>query len=317
MSGRYELEHELHPGKMVLGTETYPADIENLWEKVTKYPHVIGDFTWTGYDYIGEAGVGIFHYDGKENFTSIYPERLGYIGDIDLIGNRRPISYFREIVYGLTNQPYIAVERMEHRGQTASKTAWMFKDNISSWTWKGHEGEKASVDVYSSGDEVELFLNGKSLGRKPAGKKSHYTATYEVAYESGTLKAIAYELGKEIGKYELVTADSVKRLKACRVTENERDVAYVKVWLEDEHGVCNPQETQRRIIHAKVTGNGVLEGFGTANPSSEEDYFSDTVTTFEGSALAVVRWKDSNSKESAVLRLWTDDDVEVCIDIGR
>ena len=186
LSGRYELEHELHPGKTVLGTETYPADIENLWEKVTKYPHVIGDFTWTGYDYIGEAGVGIFHYDGKENFTSIYPERLGYIGDIDLIGNRRPISYFREIVYGLTNQPYIAVERMEHRGQTASKTAWMFKDNISSWTWKGHEGEKASVDVYSSGDEVELFLNGKSLGRKPAGKKSHYTATYEVAYESGT-----------------------------------------------------------------------------------------------------------------------------------
>ena len=74
LSGRYELEHELHPGKMVLGTETYPADIENLWEKVTKYPHVIGDFTWTGYDYIGEAGVGIFHYDGKENFTSIYPE---------------------------------------------------------------------------------------------------------------------------------------------------------------------------------------------------------------------------------------------------
>ena len=315
LSGRYELEHELHPGKTVLGTETYPADIENLWEKVTTYPHVIGDFTWTGYDYIGEAGVGIFHYDGKENFTSIYPERLGYIGDIDLIGNRRPISYFREIVYGLTNQPYIAVERMEHRGQTASKTAWMFKDNISSWTWKGHEGEKASVDVYSSGDEVELFLNGKSLGRKPAGKKSHYTATYEVAYESGTLKAIAYESGKEIGKYELVTADSVKRLKACRVTENERDVAYVKVWLEDEHGVCNPQETQRRIIHAKVTGNGVLEGFGTANPSSEEDYFSDTVTTFEGSALAVVRWKDSNSKESAVLRLWTDDDVEVCMHI--
>ena len=77
LSGRYELEHELHPGKTVLGTETYPADIENLWEKVTKYPHVIGDFTWTGYDYIGEAGVGIFHYDGKENFTSIYPERLG------------------------------------------------------------------------------------------------------------------------------------------------------------------------------------------------------------------------------------------------
>ena len=110
LSGRYELEHELHPAKTVLGTETYPADIENLWKLVETYPHVIGDFTWTGYDYIGEAGVGIFHYDGNANFTSIYPERLGYIGDIDLIGNRRPISYFREIVYGLTDKPYIAVE---------------------------------------------------------------------------------------------------------------------------------------------------------------------------------------------------------------
>ncbi|MFZ2128251.1 MAG: glycoside hydrolase family 2 TIM barrel-domain containing protein, partial [Agathobacter rectalis] len=122
LSGRYELEHELHPAKTVLGTETYPADIENLWKLVKTYPHVIGDFTWTGYDYIGEAGVGIFHYDGNANFTSIYPERLGYIGDIDLIGNRRPISYFREIVYGLTDKPYIAVERLEHAGQTAGKT---------------------------------------------------------------------------------------------------------------------------------------------------------------------------------------------------
>lgn len=60
----------------------------------------------------------------------------------------------------------------------------------------------------------------------------------------------------------------------------------------------------------------ILEGFGTANPSSEEEYFSDTVTTFEGSALAVVRWKDSNSKEPVVLRLWTDDDVEVCMEVG-
>lgn len=82
-----------------------------------------------------------------------------------MIGNRRPISYFREIIYGLTEHPYIAVERMEHTGQISSKTAWMFKDNISSWTWTGYEGIEASVDVYSSADEVELFLNGKSLGK--------------------------------------------------------------------------------------------------------------------------------------------------------
>lgn len=315
LSGRYELEHELHPGKTVLGTETYPADIENLWNKVTKYPHVIGDFTWTGYDYIGEAGVGIFHYDEKQNFTSIYPERLGYIGDIDLIGNRRPISFFREIVYGLTDQPYIAVERMEHAGQKAGKTAWMFKDNISSWTWKGFEGKTACVDVYSSGDEVELFLNGRTLGRKPAGKDCRYTATYEVAYEAGCLKAVAYREGQMIGEYSINTAGAVTALKTERVTENERDAAYVKVWLMDDNGIKNAQETEKKILHAEVTGNGVLEGFGSANPSSEEDYYSDTTTTFDGCALAVVRWSDLKSKEQALLRIWTDDGCEAIVNI--
>lgn len=315
LSGRYELEHELHPAKTVLGTETYPADIENLWKLVEAYPHVIGDFTWTGYDYIGEAGVGIFHYDGNANFTSIYPERLGYIGDIDLIGNRRPISYFREIVYGLTDKPYIAVERLEHAGQTAGKTAWMFKDNISSWTWKGFEGTTANVDVYSSGDEVELFLNDKSLGRKPAGRENHFTASYEVPYEPGTLKAVAYQKDRKLGEYELSTAKSVTKLKVCRVTENERNIAYIKIWLVDDNGTINSQEAEKRLLHASVVGNGVLEGFGTANPSSEEDYFSDSVTTFDGSALAVVRWKDVKSKEPAVLKVWTDDGCQVMINI--
>lgn len=66
---------------------------------------MIGDFTWAGYDYLGEAGCGIFHYDGGANFSSIYPERTAYIGDLDLLGNRRPISYLREIVYGRGRPP--------------------------------------------------------------------------------------------------------------------------------------------------------------------------------------------------------------------
>lgn len=115
LTARHVLEKELHPNRTVLGTETYPADIFRLWSIVEENPHVIGDFTWTGYDYLGEAGVGIFHYDGHVNFSSVYPERLAYIGDIDLIGYRRPISYYREIVYGLRKKPYIAVVRMEKK----------------------------------------------------------------------------------------------------------------------------------------------------------------------------------------------------------
>ena len=304
LSGRYLLEKELHPGKTVLGTETYPGNIEQLWKLVEENPHVIGDFTWAGYDYIGEAGVGIFHYDGKMNFTSVYPERLGYIGDIDLIGNRRPVSYFREIVYGLTDKPYIAVERMEHKGQTPSKTAWMFKDNISSWTWDGWENEMAAVEVYSSADEVELFLNGESFGRKPAGREHHFTATYEVPYEKGELLAVAYRAGKPVGEYRIKTAEKSYRLHAEQVTENEKELAYVKVWLEDEHGVLNPQETKK--IHVEVTGNGRLEGFGSANPSSEEDYFAREAMTYEGYVMAAIRKIDSAKDDPVYVCFRTD-----------
>lgn len=314
LSGRYLLEHELHQGKTVVGTETYPADIENLWALVENNPHVIGDFTWAGYDYIGEAGVGIFHYDGKENFASIYPERLGYIGDIDLIGNRRPISFFREIVYGLTNQPFIAVERMEYSGKKSSKTAWMFKDNISSWTWHGYENQTARVDVYSAGDEVELFLNGDSLGRKPVGREFRFTAVYEIPYVPGTLCAIAYASGEKIGEYQIHTAEKVCKLNLEKVTEKEQNIAYIKIRLEDENGLLNMQEEKK--VHVQVTGNGQLEGFGSAAPSSEEDYFADEVTSFDGYAMAAVRLSILDEKSSVSVKCWAEGCKEIELVIG-
>ncbi len=313
LRGRHLLEKEIHPGKTVLGTETYPGDIENLWRLVEENPHVIGDFTWAGYDYIGEAGVGIFHYDGNTNFTSVYPERLGYIGDIDLLGNRRPISYYREIVYGLREEPYIAVENMKHLGETPTKTAWMFKDNISSWTWTGYEGKTAVVDVYSKSEEVELFLNGRSLGRKPSGKENHFTATYQVPYEAGVLKAVALCDGNVVGAYELTSAGEATVLYAEQVLENVQELAYVKVRLEDHNGICNPQSVKK--ISVEVTGNGSLEGFGSSNPSSEEDYFANEATTFEGYVMAAIRKNDVDSADSVNVKFAADgcNDIEVKI----
>ena len=180
LTARHVLEKELHPNKTVVGTETYPADIVRLWKIVKENPHMLGDFTWTGYDYLGEAGCGIFHYDGSVNFSSIFPERAAYIGDMNLIGYRRPVSYLREIVFGLRKDPYIAVDRVNKYGMECSKSAWMLKDNVASWTWNGYEGKPAIVDVYSDAEEVELFLNGNSMGRRPAGEENNYTATYEI-----------------------------------------------------------------------------------------------------------------------------------------
>lgn len=298
LSGRYELEKECHPNKAVLGTETYPADIFHLWNWVKNNNHVIGDFTWTGYDYIGEAGVGIFHYDGKENFTSIYPERLAYIGDIDLIGNRRPISFYREIVYGLRKTPYVAVERMNRNGKEPTKTAWMFKDNISSWTWTGFENETANIDVYSASDSVELFLNGVSLGREDAGEKNQYIASFCVEYEPGELKAVGYTNGLVDGEYVLKTAGPVRKICAEKVTENEKNLIYVKAVLTDDEGRHNYFEDKK--VAVQLDENLVLEGYGTANPASEEDYFSNQVNSYDGYVMLAVRVLDKHKNAKIV-----------------
>ena len=291
LTGRHIAEHELHPNKTVLGTETYPADIVRLWGIVKRYPHMLGDFTWAGYDYLGEAGCGIFHYDGNANFTSVYPERAAYIGDIDLIGYRRPISYLREIVYGLRKEPYLAVERLNRYGMPCSKTAWMYKDNIASWTWPGYEGRPALVDIYADAEEVELFLNGRSLGRKPAGEAHGFTASYELAYEPGELTAVSYEDGKETGRFSLTTAGEAIQLcmEADRtvLAADGEDLSFITIKLTDETGTENLSASKK--VTVSVEGAGRLEGFGSADPSCLGSYDDMEWETYDGYVMGVVR----------------------------
>lgn len=294
LTGRHELEKELHPNKTVLGTETFPADIVRLWNIVERNHHVLGDFTWTGYDYLGEAGCGVFYYDGTQNFNGVYPDRIAYIGDINLIGYRRPISYLREIVYGLRKAPYIAVERVDEYGIMHSQTAWMLKDNIASWTWPGYEGKPANVDIYSSADEVELLLNGVSLGRKPAGKAVGFTTSYEMTYEPGELVAVSYENGVESGRHTLQTAATdVQLCTVCEEKElkaNGSDLAFITVKLTDNRGVENM--FAQKEVTVTVEGNGVLQGFGSADPRAIGGYDDTTWKTFDGEVMAVIRSTD-------------------------
>lgn len=291
LTGRHVMEHELYPNRVVLGTETFPGDIANLWKIVEENAHVIGDMTWTGYDYLGEAGVGIFHYDGGMNFQAMYPERAAYIGDLDLLGNRRPISYYREIIYGLRKEPYIGVERVNRYGAKVGTTPWMWKDNIASWTWQGYEGKPAIIDVLSDAKEVELFLNGVSMGRKAAGKDNDYIAVFELPYEPGELKAVAIREGKACESFALHTASSKVKLAVevdhTTLLANGQDLAYLMIHLQDEIGRMNLWE--EREVSIQLDGTCSLAGFGSAEPSCERSYFSTTCPTYDGYVMAVVR----------------------------
>ena len=186
---RYELDRGLFPNRVIVGAETWPTQIAQNWALVTAYPHVIGDFTWVGWDYLGEVGIGIVRYavDGASSNTFIadYPGLTAWCGDIDITGHRRPASYYREIVFGLRRQPYIAVQRAERNGQDiAVATPWAWSDSISSWTWEGFEGKPIHVEVYAAADEVEPApqrcrdwpVEGRRDAAVPSGLRRHVPA---------------------------------------------------------------------------------------------------------------------------------------------
>ncbi len=288
---KYAADHVRHPNRVVLGSEDFPGDIVRLWGEVKKYPSVIGDMTWTGYDYLGEAGSGTFNYDGSITFGSPYPARAAGMGDIDIIGNRLPISYLREIVYGLRKTPYIGVERVNRYGQPVCTTPWRLHDDIASWTWPGYENRPAKVYVYAASEEVELLLNGTSLGTAPAGEANGYTAVFETTYQPGELVAVGYTEGKEDGRMALQTAADKIMLQACAdrdtIQADGCDLAYVMIKLCDENGVWN--RAAKKAVTVAVEGAATLQGFGNADPFSEGDFFGTTWETYDGAVLAVVR----------------------------
>ncbi|MCC8066532.1 MAG: DUF4982 domain-containing protein [Clostridiales bacterium] len=290
MTARYEKDAKEYPNRVIVGSETYPPEIARNWGIIKNVPHVIGDFTWTGWDYIGEAGVGIpaYHW-GEGGFGAGFPAQLAYCGDIDITGVRRPASYFRECVFGLRQEPYIAIQNPNHYGEPLIKTPWVISDSISSWTWKGCEGKPVIVEVYAPGDEVELFVNGRSLGRKPSGEEAGYRTLFETTYEPGTLTAVVYKnSGTIAAKTELRTAAEPAALAlSCEDTAGE-ELLFIDVCLQDASG--NLVTGADCKLKAEISGcAAVLAGFGSGNPKPDYNYIDGTADTWNGTALLILR----------------------------
>lgn len=317
LTGRHLPDAERYPNKCIVGTETFPADIARLWDIVNRSPQVLGDFTWAGYDYLGEAGCGIFYYDGKSNFGSYFPDRLASIGDIDLTGYRRPISYLREIVYGIRKKPYIAVERVDRFGMKHSKTPWMLKDNIASWTWNGYEGKPALIDVYSAEEEVELFLNGKSLGKKPAGKQVNYVSSFEALYEPGELVAVSYRNGKESGRESLATVGKAVGIKSNISNEilvrNKEELSFIELTLVDESGRENLMDEKE--IKIKSSGNLKILAVGSADPQTTVSYDDHCWKTYHGRLLIAVKAGEKSGKGIIEISMDSGERMNIVLDV--
>ncbi len=292
---RYEMDHELFPNRVMVGSETNPPKIDELWGLVRAHDHVIGDFTWTGWDYLGEAGIGRVEYEpvpaGRPPLLGPYPWLTARTWDHDITGCRRAISYYREIVFGLRREPFVAVEPPDHFGREPTvRSPWSTSD-VAHWTWPGSEGSPLRVFVYADADEVALLVNGTEVGRAPAGERHRYRAEFETTYEPGEVVAIAYRGAQESGRTGLLTATGPVRLDVrvdrAAIRADDTDAAFVTVEVVDAAGTVHPAAD--RPVTLTIQGPGDLLGLGSGNPCTSEPFTGPTHSTYQGRALAVVR----------------------------
>ena len=173
---KYVSDHERKPKRIMVATESFPLEAFDYWMDVLDHPWVIGDFVWTGFDYIGESSIGWLGYMPDKKY---YPWNLAYCGDIDICGWKRPQSFYRDALWG-KNQLSIFVKPLQPsfpvNPKKESWSKWNWDDVVANWTWKGYEDSIFEVNIYSSCDEVELFLNNKSLGKKPTNRSTKFMA---------------------------------------------------------------------------------------------------------------------------------------------
>ena len=284
---RYEREMKKRPDKLIVGSETYCQEIGRTWPKIEANPQLVGDFMWTGWDYLGEAGIGGFSYDAEDfSFEKAYPWLLADTGAIDILGNDTAEAGLARVVWNKEIKPYIGVTPANHGGRELARAVWRGTNARPHWSYQGCDGAKVDVEVYTCASQVELFINDRSMGIKQV---RDFQAVFSVNYEQGYIRAAAMdESGTVLSESALFSAagNTKVEIKKESFCGPEQEVYYFDIRLVGENGEieCNAD----RRLTAKVTG-GELLGFGSARPKTEESFLSGSYTTYFGRAQAIVR----------------------------
>ncbi len=290
---KYVSEHERDPKRVVYAAESFTIEAFEYWMDVVDYPWVIGDFVWTAFDHIGEASIGWLGYKQSKDF---YPWNLAFVGDIDICGWKRPQSYYRDALWKVGDNVSLFVKPPspsfpETNPRPETWANWKWHDLVADWNWPGNEGKPLEVEVFSSNDEVELFQNGKSLGRKPTNRSTEFKALFEVPYQAGELKAISYKGSKQAATSVLRTAAAPTQLKMSadrnEIKADNQDLSYITIELLDANGVRDPKA--ENLLKFEIDGPGTIVGVGNANPKSLESYVDPQRKAWQGKCLVIVK----------------------------
>ena len=289
---RYENEQNLHPGRVIVGSETYPQDIAANWKLIEKCPWVIGDFMWTAWDYLGEVGIGGWVFDPKDMaFAKPYPWKLADTGALDILGNDNAEAGLAAAVWGLLGKPYIAVRPLNNHSKPWAHAMWRGSNAIPSWSWRGCEGEEAEIEIYTQAETAELYLNGISLGKQ---KVHDCKAIFSTAYQPGELRAVAYHTDGSVSENVLRSADGKTCITIAPESRPENDkVLFADITLRGENGEIESNMDEKLTV--SVTGGDLL-AFGSANPKTEDVFSDGSYTTYYGRSLAAIRITDAEAE---------------------
>lgn len=247
--------------KQVSAYELYAVDFGSTADKVfaslDKYSYSAGEFVWTGFDYLGEP-------------TPYYDARSSYNGIIDLAG-------FPKDRYYLYQSRWRPDFKMVHI--------------LPHWNWPDRIGKVTPVHVFTSGDEAELFLNGKSLGKKKKGEFEYRLRWNDVIYEPGELKVIAYKNGKKWAESSVKTTEEVSKLVAkpdrTAIDADGKDLSFITIEIKDKNGLLVP--TANNLIAFTIEGPGEIIATDNGDPTDLTAFGSKSRKAFNGLALVVVR----------------------------
>ncbi len=288
----YKKDHERLPARIMVATESFPLEAYDYWMAVKDLSWVIGDFVWTGFDYLGEASIGWLGYPHEGSF---FPWNHAYCGDIDICGFKRPQSYYRDAIWGngksvsIFVKPPIPSFPLNPKEEKWDK--WNWNDVVQSWNWQGYEGKELEVEVYSSCQEVELFLNQKSLGRQKTDRDTKWIARWKVQYSPGVLSARGYEGSSEAASCDLKTAGKPVKIKLTAdrssLKADGEDLSYITIELLDENNVRNP--VAENPVNFEIEGPGSILAVGSSNPRSLESFKQPHRKAYQGRCLVIVK----------------------------
>jgi beta-galactosidase len=268
-----------------LAFPTWASTADQQFENNDRYPAVLGEFVWTGFDYLGEPtpysgdltgqGPASKKYEEtkkmlEDNGVKEIPSRSSYFGILDLAGFRKDRFYLY---------------------QSHWRSDFPMAHILPHWNWPERKGLVTPVHVYTSGDEAELFLNGKSLGRKKKGQYEYRLRWDDVIYQPGELKVIAYKNGEKWTEDVMRTTGKASMLDGNADRTNLKpdgyDLAYITVRITDKDKLLVPKSNNN--VTFSIEGPGKIVAVDNGDATSHQPFQASAINAYNGMCLIIVK----------------------------